>query len=492
MTNPKIKGTQIMKTTIRSSRFVGFVLAAALVCVLALPNAHAQMFSSDELNRRTLERRAVEAAIWGMPIVNMDAMRQAFFSDAGATYGDVVYISRPSDWKFLVTTPNNSTRYIYINYYINYNTTEGPVVIEVPASADGAELFGTFTDAWNVPVLDIGPTGADQGKGGKYLLLPPGFKGEVPAGYIPVRSQTYNGYLIPRAITKSSSEADTDAAIGLVKQLKLYPLSQAANPPPTRYIDMTGKVFDGIVKFDESFYTSLARMVNEEPVLPRDKQMLGMLRTLGIEKGKEFKPDAATQAVLKQAINEAHAWFMDKLATWGQRFWPGRRWEVSVAPIAMTTGFKWEAANYFAVDERGIGYFSFCAIPAKLGAATFYLGTFHDAADHRLRGENTYRLRVPPNVPAKQFWAVTVYSHEESTFIRDSVRQSIDSYDQKVKKNADGSVDIYFGPKPPAGQEANWIPTVAGKGWFPFFRFYGPDKPLFEKTWKLPDIEKVK
>jgi hypothetical protein len=444
--------------------------------------------SAEQTYNNMLERRAVEAAIWGMPIVSVDAMRQAFFRDAGAKYGDIAFWSNPSDWKNQTTTPNASARYVYFNFKTQ---TEGPVVLEVPAAV-GAGLFGTMLDAWQVPLADIGPEGEDQGKGGKYLLLPPDYKGEMPAGYIAVRSQTFNGYALFRAISTTSSEGDVSKAIALVKQLKLYPLSKAAAPPEQHFVDMSGKLFDGIVRFDGSFYTSLARMVNEEPVQPRDLQMMGMLRSLGIEKGKEFKPDAATQAVLKQAINEAHAWFMDRLVTYGQRYWPDRKWDIPVPPIGSTTGFKWEAADYFDVDARGIGFFSFYAPPVKLGAATFYLGTFLDAQGQRLRGEHTYQLRVPANVPAKQFWAVTIYDHETAGLIREAKRVGLDSYDQTMKRNADGSVDIYIGPKPPAGQEANWIPTVAGKGWFPFFRFYGPDKPLFEKTWKLPDFEKVK
>ena len=472
------------------------LLTAAIVLMVACTNSNRPASSSsssagevtpESLQRRMVERRAVDAAIWGMPIVSMAAMRQAFFRDAGAKYGDIVYLSQPSDGKFLLATPNNSTRYVYLNF----NTQlDGPVVLEVPATA-GAELFGTIEDAWQVPLADIGPTGEDQGKGGKYLLLPPGFTGDVPAGYFPVRVDTYNSYAIPRVITHGSSDADVANAIAMVKQIKVYPLSKAANPPATRYVDMVSKVFDGIVRYDESFYASLANMINEEPVLPRDKQMLGMLRTLGIEKGKAFTPDPATQAVLKQAISEAHAWFMERLVTFGQRYWPDGKWDTLVSPVGPTTGFTFETADYFDVDARGILYFSVCAPPKKLGAATFYVGTYMDGSSQRLRGEDVYRLRVPANVPAKQFWAVTVYSLEEATFIRDSVRQSIDSYDQKVTKNSDGSVDIYFGPKPPAGREANWIPTAAGKGWYPMFRFYGPDKALFDKSWKLPDLEKV-
>jgi hypothetical protein len=144
------------------------------------------------------------------------------------------------------------------------------------------------------------------------------------------------------------------------------------------------------------------------------------------------------------------------------------------------------------VDARGIGFFSSYAPPAKVGTSIFYLDTFLDSQGQQLRGENTYRLHVPANVPTKQFWAFTVYDHETSGLIRRSARASLNSYDEQMKRNPDGSVDLYTGPKPPKGEEANWIPTVPGKDWFPFFRFYGPDEPLFQKTWKLPDIHRVK
>jgi hypothetical protein len=355
-----------------------------------------------------------------------------------------------------------------------------------------AALVGTFLDAWQVPLVDVGNTGEDLDSGGKYLLLPPRYKGETPRGYIPVPSNTYNGFVALRVISKTEQADDVRAAIAHVKQLKTYPLAAANSPPEQRYVDMADTLWDGIVRFDESFYKSLARMVNEELAQARDLEMLGLLRPLGIEKGKRFKPDAVARVVLKQASHEVQYWFMQQLVDYGQRFWPDRKWHIPAPLIASETGFKWEAADYFDVDARGIGFFSFYAPPAKLDPSSLYLDTFLDAQGQRLRGENTYRLHVPANVPAKQFWAFTVYDAETRTFIRRSARAGIDSYDEQMKRNSDGSVDLYTGPKPPKGQEANWIPTVAGKGWFPFFRFYGPDEPLFQKTWKLPDIMRMK
>ena len=163
-----------------------------------------------------------------------------------------------------------------------------------------------------------------------------------------------------------------------------------------------------------------------------------------------------------------------------------------LANCGLKTGFKWTVANYFDVDSRGIGFSSFFVPPAKLGTGSFYLGANFDASGQPLRGENTYRLHVPANVPVSQFWAVTIYNSETSALFVDLTRPTLDSLDKGMRKNADGSVDIYFGPKAPAGQESNWIYTPAEKSWFPWFRFYGPLKSLFDNSWKMPDIEIVK
>jgi hypothetical protein len=239
-----------------------------------------------------------------------------------------------------------------------------------------------------------------------------------------------------------------------LKQVKTYPLAKAGNAPAQRFVDMTDTICNGLVRYDESIYTSLARMLNEEPVQPQDLQMMGMLLPLGIEKGKDFKPDAATVAQLHSAAAEAHAWLLAKQPTFVENWWPGSQWKVPILAIGPQTGFKWTVANYFDVDSRGIAFSSFFLPPAKLGGGSFYLGANFDSSGQPLLGENTYRLHVPAN--------------------------------------ADGSVDLYLGLKAPTGQESNWIYTPAEKGWFPWFRFYNPEKPLFDKSWKMPDIEKVK
>jgi len=459
--------------------------ALLAISFAGLTATQAQTFTSAELHRRTIERRAVDAVIWGLPLVGEDTVKQAAFRDGKATYNDIVWWSKGGSWKNQSPTPNVNTRYMY--FFIN-TRQDGPVVVELPPAVPGASFYGTIEDAWYVPLTDIG----FEGKGGKYIVLPPDFKGEVPDGYIPVRPATYNTMTLLRSILASLSEKDVQAGDALVKQVKIYPLSKAANPPAQRLLDMSDVMFNGLVKYDETFFTNLARVLDEETVQPRDLQMMGMLLLLGIEKGKEFKPDAATVALLKAAGAEAQAWLMDKAATDVTPWWPDSQWCLPTPPITIPTGFKWETPNYFGVDARGVALSQYFCPTAKVGTGSFYFGTFHDQSGQPLEGGNNYRLHVPAKVPVREFWSATVYSLKTSSFFLNAPNLTLGSLDKDLKQNADGSVDLYFGPKAPAGQESNWLYTQPGQKWFPWFRVYGPEKAIFDKSFKLPDIELVK
>jgi hypothetical protein len=250
---------------------------------------------SKELTRRAIERRAVEAAIWGMPIVSFDAMRQAFFRDAKATYGDVIFWSRPGSWKLQCLTPNTSLRYIFS--FIN-TSQAGPVVVELPETAEAA-LNGTILDAWQLPLMDVGIAGEDQGKGGKYLLLPPDHQGDVPAGYIAAPLKTYNGLVGLRVIVKSEDEASVRGALTYLRRIRGYPLSKSTAPPQSTFIDMADTLWDALAQFDDSIYVSMARMVSEEPIQARDAEMVGMLSMLGIDKGRELSSSLTNQPALR-------------------------------------------------------------------------------------------------------------------------------------------------------------------------------------------------
>jgi hypothetical protein len=247
---------------------------------------HPGELTADELTARSLERRAVEAVIWGMPAVNYDLMYQAMARNTTGTFNQIAYWSRLPDWKIQTLTPNPDA--IYLTPFTN-TAQVGPVVLEIPPADEGS-ITGTVMDVWQCALEDVGPAGVDQGQGGKYLILPPGYQDQVPAGYIPMQSDTYQGYALLRSIPRSGSEADVAKAVAYGKRIKLYPLSQAATPPATTFVDVVDIVYDSTITYDLRFFESLNRIVQAEPWLERDKAMIDQLKSIGIEKGNRSIP----------------------------------------------------------------------------------------------------------------------------------------------------------------------------------------------------------
>jgi hypothetical protein len=453
-----------------------------------LTGVHAETFSANDLNRRAFERRAVEAAIWGIPLVNVDAMRQAYFR-AGAKFNDVIFWSNPNTWMNQTTTPNHSTSYVM--FFMDLK--DGPVVVDVPAAKEQA-LYGTLINAWNEPQINVGNTGFDKGKGARYLMLPPGYKGDPPAGYIPVRSTTFNAYSLLRIIIKTQGTEDVKKGIAYLHTLKIYPLSDAKAPKPIQFVDVAGKPFDAVPVYDSSFYTSLARMIAEENVQDRDLAMMGQLYLLGIGKGLTFSPDVKQKQMLDSAVDEAHQWMMEGYATNGTPIWPkqGRTWRFLLEiPLAEGTKVTFlEPGKDLRYDVRSYAWFAMFG-PVVPPPPQLYVKTYETDKHERLSGGNTYHLRVPANVPTTQFWAVDVYDAATGAFIRETPVVGLDSYKTTLKKNGDGTVDVYFGPKAPEGKDSNWIPTRDGKPFFVMFRVYGPQKGAVDGSWVLNDIEKT-
>ena len=445
--------------------------------------------SAKDLASRAIERRAVEAVIWGMPAVNYELMYQAAVR-AKASFNQIVYWSRLPDWKNQTLTPNPDA--IYLMPFINTKDA-GPMVLEIPPADEGV-INGSVMDYWQTPFEDVGPAGLDKGKGGKYLILPPGYKDLAPAWYIPVPSQTYQGYALLRSILKSGSESDVAKAVAYARRIKLYPLSQAANPPPTTFVDAIDVVFDSTIPYDLRFFQSLDRMVQAEPWLVRDRAMIDQLKSIGIEKGKAFRPDQKTQALLKRAAAEARVWLEASYEkVFSPPFYPGTQWAVPAAPEViegMSSAFA--DPDKYPTDGRGLlySYIFFCA--KHLGAGQFYVMTIKDRKGRSFDGGRTYRLTVPANAPVTQYWSATAYDRATHALIRNLKRPSRSSQNVGLQKNANGSVDVYFGPRAPKGKESNWVPTRAGGKFEVLFRIYGPEKSFFEKKWTLPDIEELK
>ena len=465
------------------------ITSLALSLLLGVPiSTQAKGFSSEELNRRTIERRATEAVIWGMPAVNYDLMLQEMLAKTPAKVNEIIYWSRPADWKNQTLTPNPDAIYLMIFF----NTKNGPIVIDVPP-AEGGSFAANIDDIWQMPLEDAGPNGADKGKGGKYVILPPDYKGKTPEGYIVLPCNTLGGFALFRSNLVSHADTDIAKATAYGKRLKVYPLSQAASPGETKFTDVKDIDFDSTIKYDASFFTNLDHIVQSEPWLERDRAMIDQLRSLGIEKGKPFSPDAKTTEILNSGAAEAKAWLEQRYDAGLPPFWPGSRWGAPAFPeVIEATQSGYANPDKYPVDVRGLTYtYGFIGIK-RLGTAQTYLMGIKDKEGKNFDGSKTYRLTVPPNAPVKQYWSATVYDRATHALVKDMSRASRASNNTEVQKNADGSVDIYFGPMAPAGKESNWVPTKPGGEFEVLFRLYGPEKPLFERTWKLPDIEKVK
>ncbi len=454
----------------------------------ATPTPAAEPKSGDS-SARLLEDRAVEAAIWGMPAVNYDLMLQEMLTKTEGKVNQVIYWGRPLDWHNQTLTPNPDTLY----FMAFFNTKDvGPIVIEVPpAGADGS-LNANIVNIWQQPLEDAGLLGVDNGKGVKLVMLPPGHSGKVPTGYEALRPGTYGSYGLFRSNLKSHGDVDVATSIAYGKRVKIYPLSQASAAPPTVFTDVQNVLFDSTIRYDESFFEGLNRIVQSEPWFDRDRVMIDPLKSLGIEKGKPFAPDATTKQPLDSGIHDAQKFLEAKYDAGMPPFFEGTHWTYPAPPeLIQAAAADFAEPNSYPVDARGLAY-SYAYIGIKrLGAGQFYLISIKDKDGEGYDGGKNYRLTVPSNAPVEQYWSVTAYDRQTHALIKNVDRASRASNSAEVQKNADGSVEIYFGPKAPAGKESNWIPTDPDRRFELMFRLYAPTKSLFGKTWKLPDIEKT-
>ena len=447
----------------------------------------ADVFNASELAERTVLRRAVEAVNWGMPAVNFDRLRQAMVR-AGGAFNQIIYWSRLSDWKNQTLTPNPDV--VYLMPFISTKDV-GPVVLEIPPADDGA-LAGTMTDCWQGALEDIGSAGVDQGHGGRYLILPPEYHDEIPGGYIAMKSSCFQNYGLFRSVSTSAADGDVARAVAYARRVRVYPLSQAAAPPPTTFVDVADVVFDATIPYDLRFFQALDRIVQLEPWQVRDKVMIDVLKSTGIEKGKAFTPNSKLQEMLQAAAREARASFDARFETGFPRFYDDQQWAVVAPPEIMETmGTFYEKPEKYAVDARGLVFYYAFSSAKHLSAGQFYLWSMRDRSGRPLDGAQTYRLALPPNVPTRRCWSAVAYDRATHSFIRNMTRPGRSSQSPGLQRKADGSLDLYFGPDAPLGRGPNWIPTVAGGQFEVCVRFYGPDKPLFDKTWKLPDVERI-
>lgn len=459
-------------------------LVFVVLAIFAGTLAAAQDTSLSDVERAAVERRAVEAMVWGMPAANYDLMRQQMLDNTGAKANQVVYWGRPLDWMNQTLTPNPDTLY----FMVFFETHDGPIVLDLPA-ANGGSFNGNIVTAWQAPIEDVGLLGVDKGAGGKFVLLPPGYKGGIPEGFTALQSETYGGFALIRSNLASHSDSDVAASVAYGKRMKVYPLSEVANPPPTVFVDASNVVFDSTIRYDSTFFENLNRVIQEEPWIDRDRSMIDMLATIGIVQGQPFKPDTEMRGLLNEAAVKGRAFLYETYDKGWSEFFAGTHWRAAAAPaLAQAAGAGFMTPDAYPTDLRGAIYTVGYVGIKRLGTGQFYLITTSDAEGRPLDGASTYRLTVPQNVPVEQYWSATVYDRQTHALVRHMDHASRSSQRPDLVINADGSVDIWFGPEPPAGKEANWVPTDPLRDFEVMFRLYGPKPALFDKSWALPDI----
>ncbi len=458
----------------------------------------AQNMTSADLDRRVAERRAFEAVIWGMPAVNYDLMLQEMLTKTPAKINQVIYWGRPLDWKNQTLTPNPDTIYFMAFF-------KTPVVIEVPPAGASGSLNANVVDVWQRPVEDFGLLGKDKGKGGKFIILPSGWSQESPIGPAVLYANTGSGYVLFRVNMASRSEADVAKAVAYGKQIKIYSWEQSDHPPPTVFTDVKDVLFDSTIRYDESFFVHLDRIVQGDPLDDSDRVMINQLRSLGIEQGKPYSPDAATRRALAEGISEAHAWLAAKYDAGLEPCFYDTHWTLPAPPeLLQAAANNFRTFDSYPIDSRALAYhYAYIGVERSLADYTAYVGTerglagqfylinIKDKNGASYEGSSTNRLHVPPDVPVDQYWSLTAYDRDTHALIKNVDRAGRASNAPEVKKAADGSVDLYIGPKAPPGQETNWIPTDPARRFELTFRVYGPKREFFAKKWALPDVERI-
>ena len=430
--------------------------------------------------------RGVQAFLTALPGASVYALREGFRSQ-GATDNQTVLINESlMDSKSLFLTANAETVY----NWMWLDLKEGPLVIETPPN-----VLGIIDDFWFHYVGDVGNAGPDRGKGGKFLLLPPGYTGEVPDGYFVMRSKTYGNVFLWRGFIINGST--TPVVEATKKFAKVYLLAEAKTPPPMKFTNVSGEAFNTVHANDFTFFEEVNHVVQEEPNDALDPETLGVLASIGIEKGKPFAPDERMKKILTEsaAVGNATARaIVFKSPLKDAYFYPESAW---------CTPFVGGSHEFLAqpgvrnLDARTMMfYYATFITPAMakkmVGVGSQYAGAFVDSEGKPLDGSKTYRIHLPPNIPAKNFWSFVIYDNQTRSMLQTDERfPSIGSQKKGLVVNADTSVDIWFGPTAPVGHEANWLQTVPGKGWNVLIRLYGPLQPWFDKTWKPGEFELV-
>ena len=423
---------------------------------------------------------ACQAYLWALPLVSYAQWRMQHYDVFGATSSDLVHYVSYRDRLGLITA--NATTPYTLNFFDLHET--GPLVIELPPGPTA----GGVSDFWQRECGVLGEMGPDQGRGGQYLLVPPGEATPDADGMFTLQASGMNVMFGFRTL-----DPDPQRAQALVEAVRIYPYAKRDDPPPTRVISPDGRAWSGDQPRGLAYWERLHDIYQHEIVDERDRFYMAMLRQLGIEPGRPFAPDERMVAILEDAtaagelMAQANT-FAKRFA--GSRYWPDRRWDLAI----VLDNSAQRGSSHDELLERASWFYEAVSFSAAMksqtaGLGQAYLGSYTDADGQWLDGGRDYTLHVAADPPAKLFWSATVYDVATRCLI-DNEQQRGDrgSRDAALVTNTDGSVDLFFGPLPPASGDTNWVQTIPGRHWFSYFRLYGPLEPYFDRSWKLGDI----
>ena len=431
---------------------------------------------------------AYKALLSTIPTVSINELRRGQAAVGAKTSNQICIYDTLMDSKSLVLTGNTST--MYALGFLDLEK-DGPTVIELPPG-----MLGVLNDMAFLHMTDLGAAGPDKGKGGKYLVLPPGYEGDVPKGYYVVQSKTYNVWNFMRGYLDKGVKVASD---NIRNNLKVYPLSRAADQPTMEFINVSGKEMNTVLPTDYTFFERINEVVQKEPEGFLDLEVLGLLRSIGIVKGQPFNPDARMKAILTDAAAIAEATartitYYPRVA--GQYAW-GDMEGAWVVPFADNDS-TWIENSARKIENQIYYHYNCIVVTPAMAAApdpgkgSEYVFASLDTEKKILEGSKSYKMTLPANVPVADFWAITLYDTQTRSQLQtDQQFPTLDTYTEGLQKNEDGSYTIYFGPEAPAGQESNWLQTIPGKSWFIALRIYGPEQPWIDQSWKPGEIELV-
>jgi hypothetical protein len=345
--------------------------------------------------------RGVEAFLDGIPAASIYAMCKGL-ADVGVDQQTVGIFETLMDARSLYLTPNSTT--VYVTHC--YDLENGPIVLEASPG-----LLGPMDDAYFRHVTDIGFTGPDQGKGGKYLLVGPGYAGDLPKeGYFIIHSPTYTTWQLTRAFVKDGDLAAT--ARGVKDTMRVYPWAQRENPPKTRFINLSGLKMNTIHANDFTFYEEINAVIQKEAPDALPAEVVGTLAAIGIKKGQPFDPDTRMKAILEDAIKVGNATARSIIFAQRDRrgfYYDDRQWK---------TNFIGGSSEFYNNGERMkdsrilFHYYATGITPAmaapKVGSGSVYAYAERDSEGNYLDGGMTYKITLPAPIPVNNFWSFMV------------------------------------------------------------------------------------